>query len=103
MFWTEGFITCYKFIGGRSLEQAERILGLPTGEFLAGAYMYEFMRLPTADEFELKGYSQCQMESLGRLVVNILPVSAPHSGGSKPSTYIPSRLVAIVGTGDKFK
>jgi len=102
MFWTEGFVTCYKFVAGRTLEETERILGLPAGELAAGAYFYEFLRLPTKDEFELKGYSQC-------------PDGKPWEPGSKyppglgaaqwrirRNTYIASRLAAVVEPGGKF-
>ena len=37
MLWTEGFVTCYKFVAGRTLGEAESILGLPIGELAAGA------------------------------------------------------------------
>jgi hypothetical protein len=103
MFWTEGFITSYKFIAGRSLNEAEGILGLKSGDLLAGAYMYEFMRLPTADEFELKGYSQCPDGK------NWQPESEYPAGKGapqwrvKPNTYIASRLAAIVDPGGTFK
>lgn len=30
-FWTEGFITCYKSVGGRTLSEVEQILGLRLG------------------------------------------------------------------------
>jgi len=102
MFWTEGFITCYKFVAGRTLEEVEKILGLPSGELGTGAYFYEFMRLPKANEFELKGYSQC-------------PDGKPWVPGSKyppglgaaqwrihKNTFIASRLAAVVEPGGKF-
>jgi len=102
-FWTEGFITSYKFIVGRSLAEAEQILGLKSSELLAGAYLYEFMRLPAANEFELKGYSQCPDGK------NWQPKSEYPAGKGapqwrvKPNTFIASRLVAIVEPGHTFK
>lgn len=58
MFWSEGFVTCYKFIAGRTLDEAERILGLKSGELSEGAYLHELLALPNEAQFELKGYSQ---------------------------------------------
>jgi hypothetical protein len=97
--WAEGYITCYKFIAGRSLDEVERLLGLRSGELLPGAYLYEFMRLPRPTEFELRGYSQC-------------PAGKPWTAESKypagqgvpqwevsKDAYIPSRLSAVIASG----
>jgi hypothetical protein len=97
--WAEGYITCYKFVAGRTLGEVERLLGLPSAELLPGAYLYEFMRLPTITEFELKGYSQC-------------PDGKPWTAESKypaglgvpqwqvaRDAYIPSRLAAVIASG----
>lgn len=102
MFWTEGFVTCYKFVGGRTLPEAEQILGLPAGELAGGAYFFEFLRLPAAAEFELKGYSQCPdgkpWEPWGKY--------PPGLGAAQwrvmYNTYIPSRLAAIVEANGKL-
>lgn len=58
MFWAEGFVTCYKFVAGRTLAEAEHVLGLKPGELASGAYFHEFQWFPAEDEFELKGYTQ---------------------------------------------
>jgi hypothetical protein len=101
-FWTEGYITCRKFIAGRTLQEAERILGLRPNELANGAYVYEFVRLPKADEFDLRGYTQT-------------PAGQPwHPGSAYPAglgaaqwevrknTYIPSRLIAAVQPGHRL-
>ena len=99
MFWSEGYITCHKFIAGRSLVEAEQILGLRPGELSSGAYLYEFLRLPTADEFDTRGYTQT-------------PDGQPwHAGSAYPAglgaaqweirrnTHVPTRLVAAIQPG----
>ena len=101
-FWAEGFITCYKFVGGRTLAEAEKILGLKSGELAAGAYLHEFLALPTEDQFELKGYTQTPD---GR---NWTPRSdyPPGLGAPQwrilPNTYIASRVAAAVPRGGRF-
>ena len=102
MFWAEGFVTCYKFVGGRTLHEAERILGLRAGELAAGAYFHEFLALPSEDQFELKGYSQCPDGQ------NWTPASAYPAGLGAPqwrilpNTYVPSRVAAVVRPGGRF-
>jgi hypothetical protein len=103
MFWTEGFITCYKFIAGRSLEQVEQILGLKPHELVAGAYLYEFMRMPTADEFELKAYTQCPDGMQWNESSSYPPGRGASQWRVKPNTYIPSRLAAVIEPGMCFR
>ena len=97
-FWVDGYITCYKFIAGRSLPEVERILGLMAGELAGGAYLQEFQRLPTHDEFETRGYTQT-------------PDGRPWAPGGYPigagaaqwqirkDAYIPSRVVLVIESG----
>lgn len=100
MFWSEGYITAYKFIAGRPLGEVERILGLPPGELAAGAYCYEFLRLPTADEFDLRGYTQTpggQPYSPG----GVYPAGAGAAQWEvRRNTQVPTRLFAIVAPGN---
>lgn len=102
MFWSEGFVTCYKFVGGRSLEEVERIIGLPAGELAGGAYFYEFLRRPTADEIELKGYSQCPDGKPWTPESNYPPGLGAAQWRIIPNTYIPSLLAAIVDRGGRL-
>ena len=102
MFWTEGYVTCYKFVGGKTLREAEGILGLPEGELSAGAYFYEFMRLPTANEFELKGYSQCPDGKPWQPDSKFPPGLGAAQWRVRKNSYIASRLAAIVEPGGKF-
>ena len=102
MFWAEGFVTCYKFIAGRTLAEAERILGLPNGELAAGAYFYEFMVQPTVEQFELKGYSQCPDGQPWTPSSRYPPGLGAAQWRIKSNTFIPSRLAAIVEPGHKF-
>ena len=102
MFWAEGFITCYKFIGGRTLSEAEKILGLKHGDLDAGAYMHEFLVLPTEDQFELKGYSQTP-DGQNWTAASEYPAGL---GASQwrilPNSFIPSRVAAAVKPGGRF-
>ena len=98
-FWSEGYITCHKFIAGRSLPEAERILGLRPGELTGGAYLYEFLRLPTPDEFDTRGYTQTPA---GQPWV----AGGPYPAGAgaaqweiRKNSHIPSRLVAVIQQG----
>jgi len=102
MFWTEGFVTSYKFVTGRTLAEAEKILGLPQSELAAGAYFYEFMRLPFANEFELKGYSQCPDGKPWTPQSKYPPGLGAAQWRVKPDACIASRLVAIVEPGTRF-
>jgi hypothetical protein len=53
-----GICTTLKFVVGRTPAQMEAILGLaPDSTFGAGADIFAVAPLPSADEFEMKGYS----------------------------------------------
>ena len=102
MFWAEGYVTCYKFVGGRSLPEVEQILGLKVGELSSGAFFHEFIDYPTADQFELKGYSQCPGGE------NWTPDSEyPRGLGAaqwqvKKNSFVASRVAAIVNPKGKL-
>lgn len=100
--WSEGFVTCRKFVAGRTLEEAERMLGLPAGELRGGAYLYEFMRLPNAHEFELKGYTQCPDGRSWTPDSRYPPGLGAAQWRIVGNSFIPSRLVAIVEPGSRF-
>ena len=53
-----GFVTQYKYLGGRTLFQMESLLGFQSGRLSNGATIATLDRLPTLDEFETAGYSQ---------------------------------------------
>lgn len=95
-FWAEGFVTSYKFIGGRSLDEVEQIIGLRAGELAGGAYFYEFLRFPSFDEIELKGYSQCPDGKPWTPASAYPPGLGAAQWRVKPNTFVPSRLAAIV-------
>jgi hypothetical protein len=102
MFWGEGFVTCYKFVAGRTLDEVERTLGLKVGELTSGAYILEFLALPTEDQFELKGYTQCPDGQ------NWSPASDYPAGLGAPqwrilpNTFVPSRIAAVVQKGGRI-
>lgn len=50
-----GCVVSAKFVLGRTLPLAERILGLRPGEFSQGAMLLRLNRLPLATEFDLAG------------------------------------------------
>ena len=102
MFWAEGFITCYKFVGGRTLGEAERILGLKHGDLAAGAYLHEILTLPRENQFELKGYSQCP-DGQSWTPASDYPagLGAPQ-WRVLPNTFIPSKVAALVEPGGRF-
>jgi len=101
MFWTEGYVTSYKFVAGRTLSEAERILGLKAGELGRGAYFYELARLPTAEEFVSRGYSRRPTAFPGTRAANT------RSGLAQweiyRNTYIPSRLIAVIQPGQRVR
>ena len=66
-----GYITCDKFIKGRSAPQMESILGLPLGDLSQGAWVLHLMCLPLATQFDLRGYTQT-------------PAGQPYTGGPYP-------------------
>jgi hypothetical protein len=98
-FWSEGYITCRKFVTGRTLDEVERILGLRPGELEKGAYVHEFIRLPTIDEFEVRGYTQTPAGQAWT------PASAYPAGAGaaqweiRKNTFIPIRVLAFVAPG----
>ena len=102
VFFTEGYITSYKFICGRSLQEAENILGLRPGELESGAYLYEFVRFPTADEFDLRGYTQTPGgQEWGP--TSEYPVGMGAAQWEvKKNTYIPSTIMAIIYKGGQI-
>jgi hypothetical protein len=98
-FWSEGYITCHKFIAGRSLSEAERIIGLPLGELTGGAYLYEFLRLPAPEEFDTRGYTQTPAGQPW-VAGSAYPVGAGAAQWEvRKNTHIPSRLVAVIQFG----
>jgi hypothetical protein len=101
MFWTEGYVTCYKFVAGRTLGDAERILGLKAGELGGGAYFYELARLPTTEEFATRGYTQTP-DGIPWDPSSEYPIGA---GAAQweiyRNTYIPSRLIGIIHPGER--
>jgi hypothetical protein len=99
MFWTEGYITCYKFIGGRPLAEAVQILGLKPIEFVGGAYFFEFTRFPAPGEFELKGYSQCPDGEPWTPESEYPKGLGAAQWQVKRNTFIPSHIAAIVRAG----
>jgi hypothetical protein len=52
-----GCVVSAKFVLGRPLRTAEQILGLNTGELMAGAVLLRLNRLPRASDFDLAGYT----------------------------------------------
>ncbi|MBK8566756.1 MAG: hypothetical protein IPN76_26345 [Saprospiraceae bacterium] len=59
-----GFFTQQKFIVGQTLPELERRLGYRSGRLAQGAYVYRAEQLPTANDFELYGYSQVSGDKL---------------------------------------
>lgn len=53
-----GFFTCARAIRVKTPEQMEAILGLAPGSFASGVSVWKLNYLPTADQFELRGYTQ---------------------------------------------
>lgn len=101
-FWSEGYITCYKFVAGRNLHEVEQILGLRPGELAAGAYLYEFLRLPTIDEFDSRGYTQTPGGQPWH-AESQYPVGAGAAQWEvRKNSYIPTKLIAAVEPGGKF-
>lgn len=54
-----GYITTAGWVKGCGPADLEKRLGLPAGELAAGAVVMTLARTPAADEFEMRGYSQC--------------------------------------------
>ena len=101
MLWSEGYITCHKFIKGRSLREVEQILGLHAGELAAGAYLYEFLRLPTMEEFDLRGYTQTPGGQTWT-PNSKYPVGAGVAQWEvRKNTFIPSRVIATIESGQR--
>ena len=53
-----GFVTQYRFLAGHDLHYIELALGYQTARLATGATFVALDRLPRADEFETRGYSQ---------------------------------------------
>jgi hypothetical protein len=102
-FWTEGYVTCYKFVAGRTLAEAEKLLGLPIGELRGGAYLFEFQRLPREDEFGLRGYTQCPDGKPWTPESAYPPGAGVAQWQVHRNTFVPSRLVSFVGPGEVIR
>ena len=103
MMWTEGYVTSYKFVAGRTLREAERILGLKPGELESGAYMYELARLPTPEEFYTRGYTQTPA-GIPWDPSSQYPIGAGAAQWEiRKNTYIPGRLIAIIESGRRVR
>jgi hypothetical protein len=99
-FWTEGYVTCHKFVTGRTLIEAETLLGLHVGELRGGAYLYEFQRLPTENEFDVRGYTQCPDGKPWMPDSDYPPGAGVAQWQVRRNTFIPSRLSAFIGPGE---
>jgi hypothetical protein len=54
----QGFVTYEKCVKGRALDYLEQILGYARGRLHMGVHVFSLLRLPTANEFDFRGYSQ---------------------------------------------
>ena len=94
-----GYVTCWKYVAGRTLQEAERILGLKATELQGGAYQYEFNRLPREDEFDLRGYTQCPDGEVWTPSSDYPPGLGAPQWCLRRDAYIPSRLAAVIPPG----
>ena len=53
-----GYFTCARAIRFKTPTEMEEILGFAPGSFASGVSVWKFQWLPTADQFELRGYTQ---------------------------------------------
>jgi hypothetical protein len=53
-----GYVTELKYVRGRNLAEIEQVLGLPAGELANGAIVHTLDGVPSADQFQLKAYTQ---------------------------------------------
>lgn len=101
-----GYITNEKFIAGRTPAEMERILGLKRGELGDGAHVMRLNRLPTSEEFELRGYTNTPD---GKTYVEGVsnPDYPPGLGAPqwqlKRGVQIPSTPVKFVGPADAYR
>jgi len=93
----QGYITAEKFIRGRTLQAAERILGLKAGELKDGAVVLKLTSLPASSQFELRGYTNT-------------PGGERYTGGAYPPglgasqweliTSLPATVIKVVQSGE---
>ena len=89
-----GCVVSAKFVLGRPLAAAEKILGLNPGELSAGGALLRLTRFPSANEFDLAGYTN----------VPAYP-GYPTGLGSNQwvvTTQIPAKVEKLVGPGGTF-
>ena len=94
-----GYVTSEKFVRGRPLNDVEQILGLIPGELAQGAILLRLNTLPTADQFELRGYTQT-------------PAGQRYYGGAYPpglganqwelTVRIPATVLKVAPTGQRL-
>src|SRR5690349_4640339 len=53
-----GYITCARAIRFKTPREMETILGFAHGSFSSGVSVWKLKTLPTASQFELRGYTQ---------------------------------------------
>jgi hypothetical protein len=53
-----GYFTCARAIRIRTPQEMEAILGFAPGFFASGVSVWKLNQLPTADQFDLRGYTQ---------------------------------------------
>jgi hypothetical protein len=101
-----GYITNEKFVLGRTPAEMERILGLTLGELGDGAHVMRLNRLPTSEEFELRGYTntpagQTYIEGVSD------PRYPPGLGAPqwqlKKGVQLPSTTAKFVRLGDSYR
>jgi hypothetical protein len=99
---TSGFVTCIKFVSGQTLVDTERILGLKNGELANGAHLLELQELPTADQFELKGYTQTPDGKVWESTSDYPVGRGAPQWRILPSFPLRCRLLATVKPGDRL-
>src|SRR5687768_15816416 len=70
-----GCITEERYIKGKTLSEMERILGFQKGRLEKGVVVAVLMELPSADQFDLLGYSQVAAHKFGSEATKNLDVN----------------------------
>ena len=101
-FWAAGYVTCWKFLAGRTLQEAEQMLGLRAHELQGGAYWYEFQRTPQQDEFDARGYAQCPDGKAWKANSGFPSELGAPQWRIHADVHIPLRLLGFVAPGGRF-
>jgi hypothetical protein len=91
-----GYFTCLRALRGKKPTDMEEILGFTPGSYSSGASIWKFTSLPSASQFELRGYTQLPGgNAFDGIVLRVPGAARPQffTEAGDPAEFIPGLAV----------